>query len=464
MRHRGLPSPDAIARTAIRHPREPGQVLETGPLAVPLSAGIVAVHAPGPADPRPIPEMPASPVPLRLILTALLPFALGYLLSFLFRSINAVSAPYFRAELGIDVSTVGLLTSAYFLTFSLAQLPLGIGLDRIGPRRIAAAMMLIAALGAVIFALADGLYGLIVGRALIGLGVAVALMAAFKANALFWPLARLPTVNACTMTFGGLGAAAATLPVQWALQLTDWRTLFLALAVLSLLVAIYQWFAVPERASAPAGEANAARGSLLDVLRSGRFWVITLAPCFSLGIWMTYNSYWAAPWLREVARLDEPAVGAAMLALSLAIIPSYFFSGIIVDALARRGIVGGKVLLAYGIAFMLVQAPVALNVVAAPALLWFVWVTLGGTSVVAYALLTRGFPSALAGRVNCAANMVCLGAAFVLQAAIGPLLDLGEGCGLTRPQAHQAVTTGLIVLQAAAWLWFAMDARARGVR
>jgi predicted MFS family arabinose efflux permease len=289
-------------------------------------------------------------------------------------------------------------------------------------------------------------------------------MAAFKANALFWPLARLPTVNACTMTFGGLGAAAATLPVQWALQLTDWRTLFLGLAVVSVLVAAYQWFAVPERAPAPVHDTTAARASLADVLRSGHFWVVSLAPSFSLGIWITYNSYWAAPWLREVARLDEPAVGAAMLALSLAIIPSYFFSGLIVDALARRGIAGGRVLLAYGIAFMLIQMPVALNVVAAPALLWFAWVTLGGTSVVVYALLTRGFPSALAGRVNCAANMVCLGSAFVLQAAIGPLLDLGESYGLTRPQAHQAVTVGLIALQAAAWLWFALDARASRVR
>jgi sugar phosphate permease len=89
---------------------------------------------------------PAAPSTARLVITALLPFAFGYLLSFLFRSINAVSAPYFRADLGIDVSTVGLLSSAYFLTFSLAQLPLGIGLDRFGPRRIAAGMLLIAAL------------------------------------------------------------------------------------------------------------------------------------------------------------------------------------------------------------------------------------------------------------------------------------------------------------------------------
>ena len=127
--------------------------------------------------------MTAAPKAMRLVLTALLPFALGYLLSFLFRSINAVSAPAFRADLGLDADTVGLLTSAYFLGFSLSQLPLGIALDRFGPRRCSAVLLVVAAIGSLVFGLAGDLAGLTLGRALIGFGVSVALMAAFKANA-----------------------------------------------------------------------------------------------------------------------------------------------------------------------------------------------------------------------------------------------------------------------------------------
>jgi predicted MFS family arabinose efflux permease len=407
--------------------------------------------------------MTAAPNAVRLVLTALLPFALGYLLSFLFRSINAVSAPAFRADLGLGSDTVGLLTSAYFLGFSLAQLPLGIALDRFGPRRCSAVLLIVAAVGSLVFGLADDLAGLTLGRALIGLGVSVALMAAFKANALFWPLRFLPTVNACTMTFGGLGAAAATLPVQWALGVTDWRTLFLLLAGATVAVALYQWLAVPERPPPPGTSWQAEGRALMGIVRSPLFWVAALAPTFSLSVWMTYNSFWAAPWLREVALLDEPAVGAAMLAVSLAIIIGYFFSGVIVDALARRGVPGGAVLLAYGVLFLLIQVPVTLNVTAAPALLWFLWVTLGGAPVVIYALLTRSFPAAVAGRVNTTANMVCLGSAFVLQAAIGPALGLAEH-QLSRAEAHQAVCATLLALQCAAWLWFALDSRARGLR
>ena len=65
-----------------------------------------------------------------------LPFAAGYFLSHLYRTINAVLSPYLVAELRLDATDLGLLTSIYFLTFAAFQLPLGMLLDRFGPRRV----------------------------------------------------------------------------------------------------------------------------------------------------------------------------------------------------------------------------------------------------------------------------------------------------------------------------------------
>lgn len=405
---------------------------------------------------------PAALSPAALAGRVLLPFALGYLLSFLFRSINAVTAPHFAAELGLAPGVVGLLTSAYLLAFALAQLPMGILLDRVGPRRCAAALLLVAAAGAVVFAAAQSLAALAAGRALIGLGVSVALMAAFKANVQFWPARLLPTANAVTMAFGGLGAAAATLPAQWALEAAGWRALFAALAALSVAVAAWQFFAVPDRA-APHGARRLGELEALRAIGGSRlFWAASTAPAVSLGLWIAYNSFWAAPWLREVAGLGERGVGQAMFALSLAIVPGYLFSGVLVDALGRRGVPGRTVLLGYGAAFLAVQLPVAAGMVAAPAALWFGFVMLGGAPVVIYALLTKAFPAELAGRLNTAVNLICLGSAFVMQAAIGPLLDAAQrAAGLDRAAAHGAVLGGLIALQAALWLWFALDRATR---
>jgi sugar phosphate permease len=117
-----------------------------------------------------------------------LPFAFGYFLSYLYRVINAVLAPDLVADIGLEAAGLGLLTSTYFITFAAFQLPLGVLLDRFGPRKIEAALLLVAGFGAWTFACAESLKGLIIGRALIGLGVSACLMAAFKAFVLWFPI------------------------------------------------------------------------------------------------------------------------------------------------------------------------------------------------------------------------------------------------------------------------------------
>lgn len=153
-------------------------------------------------------------------------FAFGFYLSYLFRSVNAVIAPDLIRDIGVDAANLGLLTSAYFISFALFQIPLGIILDRQGPRKVEAGLLLFAALGAVIFALSDTLMNLVIGRALIGLGVSACLMASFKSFADWFPKERLALANGAIMMAGGLGALTATAPVEFILQFTDWRGVF----------------------------------------------------------------------------------------------------------------------------------------------------------------------------------------------------------------------------------------------
>ena len=156
-------------------------------------------------------------------LQVFLPFALGYFLSYLYRVINAVLAPDLAVDMGLDPSGLGLLTAVYFITFAAFQLPLGVLLDRFGPRKIEAALLIVAAAGAFVFANAGTLTGLVIGRGLIGFGVSACLMAAFKAFVIWFPKQQLPRINGFQMAAGGLGALAATSPVEWALTVTDWR-------------------------------------------------------------------------------------------------------------------------------------------------------------------------------------------------------------------------------------------------
>ena len=148
---------------------------------------------------------PASTLtPARVVVRVFLPFAAGYFLSYLYRTIKAVLSPYLVAELGLNAADLGLLTSVYFISFGAFQLPLGLLLDRFGPRRVEASLLLLAAVGAVLFARSHSAGELILGRALIGLGVSGCLMASFKAFVVWFPTARLPAVNGWVLAVAGI--------------------------------------------------------------------------------------------------------------------------------------------------------------------------------------------------------------------------------------------------------------------
>ena len=93
----------------------------------------------------PPPEVLSSP-PARLALV-FMPFAAGYYFSFMLRNINAVVFPELVAAFALGADALGILTGAYFLAFAAFQLPLGLLLDRFGPRRVNASLLLIAACG-----------------------------------------------------------------------------------------------------------------------------------------------------------------------------------------------------------------------------------------------------------------------------------------------------------------------------
>ena len=155
-------------------------------------------------------QVAKEPVEFRsLILRVFMPFVAGYYIAYLFRTINAVMAAPLTAELGLGADDLGLLTSVYFLTFAAAQIPIGILLDRFGPRRIQSALLMVAAVGSGLFAVSDNFWMLLAGRALIGLGVASALTAGLKALVLWFPGERVPLLNGLMVMLGALGAVTA---------------------------------------------------------------------------------------------------------------------------------------------------------------------------------------------------------------------------------------------------------------
>jgi predicted MFS family arabinose efflux permease len=397
---------------------------------------------------------------VRLVVTCFLPFACGYFLSYFYRTVNAVIGPVLVTDLGLDAAALGLLTSAYFIAFAAFQLPLGVLLDRYGPRRVESALLLVAAAGAVVFGLAENVTQLAIGRAMIGLGVSSCLMASFKANTQFWPAERLAAANGFILSFGGLGATVATLPVEWVLKVSDWRTLFYCLSAVTVLAAAYIYLAVPEKGARSSDSVTHQIRSVGLILRSRAFWRVAPITVTAQATFLAYQGLWAGPWLRNVAGLSADAAATVMFLIAAAMIVGYGGGGVAADRLMRSGI-RHATLLAVGVAvYLLVQVPLVLNITTGSSLLWIAFALLGTNSILGFSFLTRQFAPEQAGRVNTAMNLLIFLSAFAIQAGVGAVISHFTPAGAPfSPRGFQAALGLFFALQLAGWLWFVINRR-----
>jgi MFS family permease len=376
----------------------------------------------------------------RLILCVLMPFAAGYV----FRSINAVIAGDLSAELGLSAADLGLLTSMYFLVFAAVLLPCGVFLDRFGPRLVDSALFLVAAVGALIFALADGVTMLLLGRALIGLGVAVGLIAGLKAIVTWFPPQRVPLANGWYIMLGALGAVSATGPAELVVQSVGWRGLFAILAVSSAMVALFILLIVPEKGRTPAADSISKVG-FATIFRDTRFWRIVPLASTGAGMAWSLQGLWAASWLTDVAGLDRSAVVEHLTLMAAAISVGALLLGALAERLRRVG-VSTEVFLAGTLALSMVsQLALLLGVPLSSHVLFAVIASAGATPVLSFAILARYFPKEVAGRANAALGVLNMGTAFGLQCLSGLIIAQWPADGGHYPaEAHQlALAVGL---------------------
>lgn len=400
--------------------------------------------------PASTPNMTSTPVSMAFVaFRVLLPFACGYFMSYLFRSVNAVIAPNLQRDLGIGAGDLGTLTAAYFLTFSLFQLPLGILLDRYGPRRVQACLLLSAALGAMVFAVGSNLSHLVIGRALVGFGVAGGLMSAMKAIALWLPKERWALANGVFMTAGGLGALAATLPVELALEHYHWTVLFWGLAALTVFASTMIFFIVPERATSPAPTAHLGE-QLRECgrfLADARFWRIAPVSMMGMASGMSIQGLWAGPYLRDVGGLDRAGAAQVLFIMAAALTAGFTLTGIAADRLQRRGIPLGRVMSWGVVLYAIVLAALASGWMPTSPPLWIAFGIMCNTTVLAYPILSSQFAPEQAGRVNTLLNGVVFGFTFFAQAGMGWLIALWpRGDNGSYPLVAYQWTFGLAML------------------
>jgi predicted MFS family arabinose efflux permease len=359
----------------------------------------------------------------RLIFSVFLPFAAGYFLSFLFRTINASISPALASDFGLGAVQTGLLASLYFLVFAGAQIPIGVLLDRYGPRRVQSILLIFAVGGASLFANADSFTELLIGRAMIGLGVAAALMAGLKAIVTWFPKDRIAFVNGAMIMLGSLGAITATTPTDWLLDLIGWRSLFGILALMTFVTAAVIYFVVPTAGEVAKTAAIASKPFTLgSVFSDPRFMRMAPLSATCIGSSWAMQSLWAASWLTDVDGLDHHAVVNLLFLMAMGIGIGALLLGTMADRLRKRGVTTEALLAGLEGLFIIAELALVLRVPLPSILPWSAVSIVGAGTVLSFTLVARYFPVEMAARANGALNLVHFGWAFVVQYGIGLIL------------------------------------------
>jgi predicted MFS family arabinose efflux permease len=381
-------------------------------------------------------------------------FALTYFLAALLRAVTATLAPSFSAEFALGAADLGLLAGAYFLGFSLLQLPLGAALDEWGPRRVELSLLVLAVLGCAVFAAAGGFVQLVLARMLIGMGVAACLMAPltyFRRH--FTPELQL-RCNSWMLMTGSLGMVASTVPVQMLLPAWGWRGLFWALSVLlALAAAALAWWLPRDgaRAGAPAGQPPPR---YVDIVRHPQFVRVAPMGLVLYGGMIALQALWAGPWLTQVCGWSPTQASRGLLLINTGMLFAFMGWGMVMPTLTRRGW-SVRTMLVWGVPLSL--AVLALNVMlgdAAQALHWMVWCVTTSVVALSQPAVAQAFPVHMAGRALSAYNLAVFSGVFVLQWGIGVGIDAWQSAGVGAVDAYRLTFATFCGLSLLTYVWF----------
>lgn len=267
----------------------------------------------------------------------------GYVLSQFYRAFLAVLSTALNEDIGATPAELGRASGLFLLAFALAQLPIGPALDRIGPRRITAALLgICGGGGALVIATAQSALAVQVGMALLGVGCAPILMGSYYIFARSFPPRLFATLGSVTVAAGSLGNIGGTVPLAWAVDAVGWRLTLggMGLATVAVAASILALVRDP-----PVDAATATRGSYLDILRIREIWPIL--PLMSLNyIAIGLSGLWIGPFLAERYGLDQVGVGWAALVIGAAMISGTLVYGPLDRVFHTRKwvIVGGNLL------------------------------------------------------------------------------------------------------------------------
>lgn len=386
-------------------------------------------------------------------------FAFAYFLSYAFRSVNAVIAPELMADLNITNAQLGLLSAAYFVGFSTMQIPLGFAMDKFGTRRTESVLLLVALIGSAIFAYAETLWGITLGRLLIGVGVSACLMAAFTAYRRWFAIEQQGQLASGMLVFGTIGALITTIPVQLALPIMGWRGVFWIMAALVGIGFIGIRFGLPTFDDHPTKN-NAAVTSeektfgMKDIVGHPFFLRMLPLGIINHGGFLALQTLWIGPWMTQVLGFTSTVSAEILFIFNAALLLGYAFNAWFMPRANSKGF---KTLnyVSWMLGLGLVAQFFAItNNTSYSWVMWIVFAISATGHILGQSTVMTVFPSRNAGIASTSYNLLIFVGAFIFQWGIGWGIDFSMAMGIEKIDAFKQVFFIFLILQVCSYLWF----------
>jgi MFS family permease len=394
------------------------------------------------------PAPPTGDTPRLLPLLGWLTAATFFFYAWVMRVAPSVMVEELMRDLAVGAAVLGNLSAAYFYGYAGVQIPVGLLLDRFGPRRPIAIAALACAGGCVLFALGSSLTAITLGRFLIGASAAFSLVGAMAVAGQWFPANRFAILSGGAMAMGMAGGVFGQAPLRLAVEATDWRTANLLLALGGVILAVAAVATVRDRWRG--GGAGAVLSGLGIVARHRQTWLIALAGLGTAAPLLGFASLWGVPFLVTAHGLPRTLAASLTSALFVGWGVGAPLFGWLSDRIGRR-----KPPLVGGLAAQIVVLAVLIYVPGLPVAvlggLCFLVGFLGSSQIVCFALARENHAPQLSGTAIGFVNMMVTGAGALFQPLVGFLLDLawaGDtalGARVYDTGAYRLALTSLVV-------------------
>jgi predicted MFS family arabinose efflux permease len=402
----------------------------------------------------------------------------AYVLSFFQRFAPAGIAQDLAASFQTSAASLGVLAATYFYVYTLMQVPTGILVDTLGPRKILLIGGIIAGGGSLLFGMAESLNAALAGRTLIGLGVSVTFIAMLKIIAVWFEEHRFATVVGLSMLVGNLGSVLAGAPLSAMAQATGWRGVFVGVGIVSLVLGALSWVLVRDRpqadgsavSPAPTFDRTVILTGLLRVVKNRATWPAAFVNAGLSGSFFAFGGLWAMPFLTQGMGMTRDTASAHLSVYFAGFAIGCFLIGTLSDRLRRRK----PVIIASSLIYSAIW-PVWLSGLALPPVATYLLFGLMGLMTASFTLswacAKEVNPPALSGMSTSVANMGGFLMGALLQPAVGWIMDqrwsgaMANGVRLYAPEDYR---WGLVLIAVAAWLgtiaaWFIRETHCRNI-